>query len=753
MGETYIVKIKAIFLGFLIGVAGLVISPLDFSLNIEENLGLGLLFKLRGARQTPSDVVVVSIDKASSEYLNVPDNPDKWPRKKHADLTKILMEEGAEVIIFDLHFIESRPGEDGEDDNLFAEAIKKAGRVVLAEPLKAREVPLSGSGESPAGVHSIVKIVKPLESLSRSAIATAPFPLPRIPFKVNQYWTFQTGAGDSPTFPVVAFQLFTLQIYEEFVHLLEKVSPIYPGKLPGNSDTTSVKKLLRTIREIFESNPLIAERMLEELEHSEPVLANVKTHNLLRSLIRMYQGANSRYINFYGPPRTITTIPYHQILQLRERTGGEKQIDLKGKAVFVGLSEIVMAERKDSFYTVFSQANGIFISGVEIAATAFSNLLEDTPVKKISLQYHILIILIWGILTGIFCRMTPIIFSALGVVGLSGLYLAAAGYQFSTNHIWYPIIIPLFVQTPLAFFGAVVWNYIDTNKERQKIRKAFEYHLPKHVVDQLAKNISHIETGSQVVHGICLSSDAEHYTSLSETMEPKELAGFMNKYYEAIFTPTRQHGGAVSDIIGDSMMALWVASRPEASLREKACFAALDIQKAMQKFNNSSDIKLNTRIGLHYGEIMLGHIGAVDHYEYRPVGDMVNTASRIEGLNKHLSTKVLVSEEVVDQLDSFQTREVGSFRLKGKLKPIVIHELLCRIEESDDTLKGVCAIFAEALSDFRKQFWDQAIGKFKQCIEKLDKDGPSLFYIGLCEQYKENPPEEPWTGVVHMEKK
>jgi adenylate cyclase len=387
MGETHIVKIKAILLGFLIGIAGLVISPLNFSLKMEENLGLGLLFKLRGARQTPSDVVVVSIDKESSEYLNVSDNPDKWPRLFHARLTEILTKEGAEVIIFDIHFIEPRSVDYDNDSVLddieFAETIKNAGMVVLAEPLTAREVPLSGSGESPAGVHNIVKIVKPLESLSLSAVATAPFSLPRIPFKVNQYWTFQTGAGDSPTFPVVAFQLFTLQIYEEFAHLLEKVSPIYPGKLPGNSDTTSIKKLMRTIRAIFESNPLIAEKMLEELEHSKPVLANVKTHNLLRALIRMYQGANSRYINFYGPPRTITTIPYHQVLQLREGTGFDRQIDLKGKAVFVGLSEIVMAERKDSFYTVFSQANGIFISGVEIAATAFSNLLEDAPVKKV----------------------------------------------------------------------------------------------------------------------------------------------------------------------------------------------------------------------------------------------------------------------------------------------------------------------------------------------------------------------------------
>ena len=83
----------------------------------------------------------------------------------------------------------------------------------------------------------------------------------------------------------------------------------------------------------------------------------------------------------------------------------------------------------------------------------------------------------------------------------------------------------------------------------------------------------------------------------------------------------------------------------------------------------------------------------------------------------------------------------------------MIHELLCRIEEADEKLKAVCAIFAEALSDVRRQSWDKAIEKFKQCIENLDKDGPSLFYIGLCEQYKENPPEEPWTGVVHMEKK
>ena len=447
---------KAIILGFLIGIAGLLISPFRFALDLEENAGLGLLFKLRGTRPAPSDVVIISIERESSENLGLPNNPDKWPRSLHARLIENLIREDAEVIAFDLHFIESRSV---KDDNLFAGAIKKARNVVLAEPLLAKEVPSSDKGESNTGVHRIVKTVKPITSFSRPAVATAPFPLPRIPFKVNRYWTFQTGAGDSPTLPVVAFQLFTLQVYEAFIHLIKKVSPNQAAKLPGDSniaiETIGLKRLISDIREIFESEPSMAGRLLEELEHSGSPAVDKKAHRLLKSLIKMYAATNSRYINYYGPPRTITTIPYHQALQLREGTVGDKQIDLRGKVVFVGLSEILLADRKDSFYTVFSQANGIFISGVEIAATALSNILEDSPVKPISLHFHILIILFWGILIGVICRIYSVKVGALGVICLSILYLVVAVYLFKANGSWYPIVIPLFFQAPLAFIGAL----------------------------------------------------------------------------------------------------------------------------------------------------------------------------------------------------------------------------------------------------------------------------------------------------------
>lgn len=748
--------LKAILLGVLTGIVGLAVSLFDFSRNMEENIGLGLLFTLRGVRQAPSDVVVVSIDKASSEHLNVPDNPDKWPRSLHARVVDTLAAQGATVVSFDVHFIEPRSP---EDDILFVRAVRKAGNVVLAEPLTAREVPSGDAEGSQASEHSIVKIIKPFAPLAQSAVATAPFVLPRIPFKVNQYWTFQTGAGDSPTFPVVAFQLFTKRVYGEFVRLLETVSPHQSGKLPRDAEAAiqanGIVRLIRDIRDIFESEPSLAGSMLKALERRDPPSSiDEKRKRLLTSLITLYGGSNRWYANYYGPPRTITTIPYYRALQLGERADGGT-IDMKGKAVFVGLSEKLLAERKDSFYTVFSQANGVFIGGVEIAATAFANMLEDSPVKPVGFYVHILILVAGGILVGMLCRMSAsVVVSAAGVVGLGAVYFVNAAYQFNASGTWYPIVIPLFVQAPLGYFGAVVWNYVETNKERQHIRKALAYYVPDEVVDQLAKNILDMKQGGQTVYGACLFADVAGYTTLSEKLDPQQLRDLMHKYFEATFEPIKKHGGLVVNLKGDSFLAIWKAARAEAGLRRQACLAALDVAKAVHQFNRSiENLNLPTRVGVHSGQIFLGNIGAGDHYEYGPTGDTVNTASRMDGLNKYLGTEILISGEVIDQLDGFLTREVGTFRLKGKAQPIVAYELLCRMEESDEKQQRACATFIEAFSAFRRQSWDEAKEKFHQSIEYSGQDGPPQFYIKLCEQYKTNPPEEPWEGVVPLEEK
>jgi adenylate cyclase len=278
--------------------------------------------------------------------------------------------------------------------------------------------------------------------------------------------------------------------------------------------------------------------------------------------------------------------------------------------------------------------------------------------------------------------------------------------------------------------------------------------LPDGVVDRLSRNIAEIQADSELVYGICLSTDAEHYTSLSETMDPKELSAFMNRYYETIFEPIKKHTGVVANVVGDSMLAIWVAATPDSALKDQACLAALDIAEEVHRFNESSDSSpLPTRIGLHSGYIVLGNIGAVDHYEYRPVGDIVNTATRIEGLNKYLGTRILVSEDVISRLEGFLTRELGKFLLVGKSKPIVVHELLCRTEDINDRKKNTCTAFAAALDAFRRRSWETAIENFNVCVKNRGQDGPSQFYLALCEQYRVHPPGDSWEGEVHMDKK
>jgi len=742
---------KAVAVGFFTGILGLVISLVPFGLDLEEALGLDLLFKLRGQREVPAEIMIVTMDKVSSDILNLPAEPRKWPRSLHARLIENLLNKGVSFIAFDIIFDEPHSP---DDDSIFARAIDSAGNVVLGEYIKRDFVQLDP--ETPEVDVSIETLVPPFAPLAQAAVALAPFPLPKVPVKVSQYWTFKTSAGDTPTLPVVAFQVFAAQVYDDFLRLLKKSSTSAITDLPKDKETLiagkNVDTVVRNLRDIFQRDPLLSDKMLKELAAS-----SIDEHNksVVTSLIKMYQSPDSHYLNFYGPPGTIPTIPYFELVQTSESAGaGEIDLDFKGKAIFVGLSERLRPEQKDGFYTTFSQPSGVDISGVEIAATAFANLLEDMHVRPLSLVSLLVVILFWGMLVGSICLIFPTIYSALAVIALSALYLMLAWYQFNQAAIWYPLASPLFIQAPVAFLAAILWKYFETHREQQNIKEAFGYYLPEKVVDQLAKDVAHIQSGAKIVYGTCLCTDAEQYTTLSERMDPEELRVLLNKYYEAVFEPVRTHGGIVSDVKGDSMMALWTTTHPDAQLRNQACLAALEISRAVDQFNKNSDaFQLPTRIGLHSGHLSLGSVGAINHFEYRAVGDIVNTVSRIESLNKQLGTSILVSADVLHQVDDFHTRELGGFFMSGKSKPVVLHELICLKDESSEKHRNLCDFFAEALRAYRGQSWEKAIDKFKASLQISKQDGPSLFYLRLCEKYRENPPGERWDGLVRFHKK
>jgi adenylate cyclase len=745
--------VKAILLGLFTGILGILASLAPFVLDLEEKAGLDWLFTLRGPRTPPSDVVVVAVDKASADALGLPVEPDKWPRLDHAHLIDRLVEAGASVIVLDIFFAEARAA---GDDAVLASAIGKAGNVVLFAYTKKE---LSSPTGNSAGELIVQRLIPPISPIAQSALALAPFPLPVFPVKVSQFWTFTPGTGDLPTLPLVALQLHAASAYPELLHLINRsersderpLTGAARDLFTGHDPVTSMQAL----RNIFRNEPLLAQRLTENLEDESQQHLSPRMRQLLRALISMYDDGDSRYLNFYGPPQSITTLSYVRVLQ---PDGGssqpQKPVDLHGKAVFVGYSERLQPERLDEFYTVFSQKNGVHLSGVEIAATAFANLLENLPVTPLSRASGFFLIFAWGLLIGVVARLLPALPAVATTAGLAGLYLGAAHVTFSHFAIWPPLLVPLFLQAPFALFSATLWHYLEVRREREHIRTAFGYYLPSPVVDRLANEMAGGRAEGQLMYGACLYSDAEHYTSLSEGLAPEALAELMNRYYESLFKPVRQQQGIISDIVGDAMLALWTSRTPEQAIRRNALEAARRIDESLNHTGQDDSPRiLTTRLGLHSGEILLGSIGAIDHYEYRAVGDIVNSASRIQELNKVLGTRVLLSAQVLDSIDGFMTREVGTFLLRGKTRPLVIHELIGRRDVDDPaSLTQGHALFAEALMAFRRADWKAAIEGFTQLVESRDDDGVSRFYLDLTRRYQQIPPAGDWHGVIRLDR-
>ncbi|MGA7181049.1 MAG: adenylate/guanylate cyclase domain-containing protein [Thiobacillaceae bacterium] len=717
----------------LIGIMASMVPPVAA---IEKDIGLGWLFELRGARPAPAEVVVVTIDRQSSDALGLPNKPSKWPRALHARLVRKLKEFGAQVVIFDVIFEEARnPAQDAE----FAQACREAGNIVLFEYLKR---------ESLGGVDStlmVERVVPPITELARAAAALAPFPLPKVPVKVSDSWLFKTGAGDAPTLPVAALQLYARPFHAELLRLLHETASEEGFAAPALDE--SPVAIAQDLRQLFLTHPNLAPRLRARLK-DQTTVANSRARSVLRALVDVYSGPSSRTLDFYGPPRSITTIPYYRVLE-----GHLSPADFAGKAVFVGFSEQLQPEQKDGFYTVFSQPSGLDMSGVEIAATAFANLLEGHSVKSLPLSQYYLVIALWGLALGTLLLLPPVVLLPT-TAALAAAYFGLAYHSFAGDGTWLPVVVPLLLQLPAALLGALLWRYLDVRRERQRIRKAFQHYLPGPVVDALSRGTADMTTKPEVMHGICLATDAEQYATLAERLQPEVLHTLLNRYYDTLFEPVRRRGGFISDVVGDSMLAIWAARTAQPSLRGQACHAALDIMDAVDAFNRRTpEAILPTRLGLHCGEIVLGNVGAGDHYEYRAVGDIVNTATRVEGLNKQLGTRALASLQMIEGIEDIVTRELGSFRLSGKTQPLVIHELVGRAGQVDAAVQERCAVFAEGLRAFRAESWREAVEAFQRLLTKFGDDEPSRYYLHLCELHANDPPPTPWDGVINLRQK
>jgi len=733
---------------FGLGVAavGALLSVWLLVLELEESAGLQWLFRLRGPSPPPDEVIVVGLSGASADEFGLSYHLNEWPRSLHADLIDRLVALEAAVIVMDITF---ENASEPEQDGPLARSIERAGNVILLERVRSEDLALEGP-DGPA-LAVIERRLVPIEMFRDGALATAPFTLPKVPVKTSQFWAFGRADSNIPNIPAVALQAYALPVYEDFAALLAAPQPSLKTQLPMTRSELAqhggLQAAMRSIKEVFRSNPALSDRLIHDLDRHS---ASPDDRALLRALIEMYSGTASRYLNYYGPAGSIRTVHMHDVLRSSQESWPESEF--AGKVVFVGFSERRQPEQDDDFISVYSERSGLNLSGVEIGATAFANLLTTDSVRPLSMPAHLLAVFVWGVLLTAGLASLATLSAIIAAVIASVAYLTWAWYQFASFNVWLPLVVPLVVQVPLALSAAVLLNYRELNAQRERIQAALGHYVPAKIVAKLAQETFDARADRELVHGTCLVSDAEQFTRLSESLPPVELAELMDDYYRVLRSAAERHGGFVADLSGDSMVATWTQAKPSPQSKRAACLAAFDVLAEVDAFNREhGSRRLPTRIGLDSGEMLLGSIGSAQRYQYRAVGDIVNTASRIQGLNKLLATRILLSDATLKSVDGLITRRLGRFLLLGKTTSLDVYELLDIDPDATARHERLIDMFSDALDKFARRDWSAAQDVFRQVLAGCPEDGPSGYYVDRCNEFatRDDLPED-WAGTIRV---
>jgi adenylate cyclase len=271
--------------------------------------------------------------------------------------------------------------------------------------------------------------------------------------------------------------------------------------------------------------------------------------------------------------------------------------------------------------------------------------------------------------------------------------------------------------------------------------------VPVDLVRELYRTGREPMLGGATAEVTMMFTDVKDFTTLSEGLTPDELARLLGLYLQAMTEAVHESEGVVDKYVGDAVMAVWNAIRPCANHAEKACRAALACREATRRLYESPEWggrpALVTRFGLHIGSVMVGHFGAPDRMSFTVLGDGVNLASRLEGLNKQYGTTILVSQAVrLAAGAGFAFRLLDKVAVKGRREGVLVYELLGE-SASLVASAGVVAAYEQALTACWRRDFDAALA----LLESQSDDPPSRVLAERCRMFRAAPPPRDWNGI------
>lgn len=427
--------------------------------------------------------------------------------------------------------------------------------------------------------------------------------------------------------------------------------------------------------------------------------------------------------------------------------------DVRGKVVLIGEMD---AGLHDDLYTPASQ--GKKRPGVAVHAHAIQSLINNDSLGNASLLTHTLValgltgvLLCIGILWGPIAATITLILLTIGM--FMGSYAAFGTLRLILSP-WY-----LGMSLLLAYGSVLIYKIFFEQRQKKLAIRAFSHYVSKDIATMMVKDPSLLRLGGQKQELTVSFTDIAGFTQLSEQLSPEEISDFLHVYLDIMTEVILARNGTLDKYIGDAIMAIYGAPIHSQDHAILACHAALDMHQAIPDvlrklpLHTPKDFVLQIRTGIATGDMVVGNFGSQTRFDYTVIGDTVNLASRLEGVNKVYHSEICVHEATRDAAkDQFLFRTLDVITVQGKKQPVRIYELLARHEEAERSVVQMAEESERAFILYQQRDFQEAHDRYKD-IYDVHKDPIALAYMQRCTKYLQTPPPVSWNGTFIMEHK